>query len=102
MDMAAGELNHPAVANLDLAVAGRGTVANDKMVGETIRHAPDVAVIVVKDPGVPLASPAIVHHDVFPAIPGHSGVINGSPHSGSQVSPATIVVTGGDALVLAA
>ena len=102
MDMAAGELDYPPVANLDLAISGRGTVANDKMVGETIRHAPDMAVIVVKDPGVSLASPTIVNHNVFPPIPGHSCIIDGPTHSGSQVSPAAIVVTGRDGLILAA
>src|SRR5260370_36203298 len=102
MDMVASKLNQPSVANLDLAVAGRGAVANNEMISETIRHAPNVAMIVIKNPGVPLASPAIVHHDVLPTLPGYSSIINGSTHCRSQITPTPIVMTGRDVFVLAA
>src|SRR5258708_37843059 len=102
MDMAASQLNHPSVANLDLAVARRGAVANHEMISETVRHAPNVAMIVIKNPGVSLASPAIVHHDVLPTIPGYSSIINGSTHCRRQITPTAVVMTGWDVFVLAA
>src|SRR5580704_18449829 len=102
MDMAASELNYPSVANLDLAIARRGPVANNEMISETVRHTPNVAMIVIKNPGVSLASPAIVHHDVLPTIPCYSSIIDGSTHCRSQITPTAIVMTCRDVFVLAA
>src|SRR5260370_26328799 len=102
MEMAARELNHASVAHLDLAIARRGPVANNEMISETVRHAPDVAMVVIKNPGVSLASPAIVHHDVLPTIPCYASIINGSTHRRSQITPTAIVMTGRDVFVLAA
>lgn len=83
VDVSACELNYPTIADFDLPVSARGPVTNDEMVGKAVRHPPDVPVIVVKDPGVTLASSAIVNHDIFPAVPGDTRLIDRPAHSWS-------------------
>ena len=72
VDVSACHLLNPSVANFDLAIAGRCTVADDQMVGQSIWHFAHVAMIVVEDPGVPLSGSAIVDNDIFPSVPGHA------------------------------
>ena len=68
VDMAAIDLPAPSIAHFDLPVSGRSAVTNDKMIGKTILHPANVAMIIIKDAGITLASAAIVHDDEFPPI----------------------------------
>jgi hypothetical protein len=56
----------PAIAYFDLAVAGRGAVADDEMISETVLHPPDMPMIVVERCGIALPCPAVVHDNVLP------------------------------------
>ena len=66
MHMAALKLASPPVSHLDLSVPARSTVANDKMVGQPIGHAPNVPVIIIENARVALPRPTVVHHDELP------------------------------------
>jgi hypothetical protein len=83
VDVSACELNYPTIADFDLPVSARGPVTNDEMIGKAVRHSPDVPMIVVEDPGIALPSPAVVDHDILPAVPGDARFIDGPAHSRS-------------------
>ena len=68
VDMAAVDLPAPPIAYFDLAVTGRGAVADDKMIGQAVFHSSNPAVVVIKNARISLTRPAIVHNDKFPAI----------------------------------
>src|SRR2546423_5343757 len=53
VDMAAAHLVNPAIADLDLAVAGGGAVADHEMIGEPVPHPADVAMIIIEHPRAP-------------------------------------------------
>jgi len=59
------DLSAPAVADLNLAVAGIGSVADDKVVSHPVLHAA-FFMVGIKDGGVPSRCAAVVNHDVFP------------------------------------
>ena len=65
--VAAVNLAAPAIADFDLAVARRGPVSDDEMVGQAIPHAPNLAVIIIESSRVALPRAAVVHDDKFPA-----------------------------------
>src|SRR2546421_3050378 len=67
VDVATSELVHPAIADLDLAVARGGAVADDEVVGESVLHPPNPAVIVIEGARVPLPRAAVVDDDEFPS-----------------------------------
>lgn len=67
MHVAAVYLTAPTIAYFDFPVSGRGAVANDEMIGQTVLHAPDMPMIIVERRGIALPRPAIVHDDVLPA-----------------------------------
>lgn len=67
VDVAAGKLIFPTVTDFDLAVSGGCAVADDEVIGETILHFADAAVVIVESLGVSLPSAAVVNHDVLPA-----------------------------------
>jgi hypothetical protein len=67
VDMAAVDLPPPAVADFDLAVAGRSSIADHKMIGEPVLHPPKMPVVIIESGGVALTRSAVVHHDVLPA-----------------------------------
>src|SRR5260221_2605908 len=48
VDVAAVDLPHPAVADLDFAVAARGAVADDEMVREPVLHFAYVLVVIIE------------------------------------------------------
>src|SRR3954447_8172824 len=68
VDMTAAHLFDPALADLDLAIAGRGAVADDELIGETVLHPADVAMIIIENARASLPGPAIVDDNEFPAI----------------------------------
>ena len=71
MHVAAIDLAAPTIAYFDLAVALRGSVADDEMVGQSIPHPPHSSMIIIERARVPLPRPAVVHDDKFPARPLH-------------------------------
>jgi len=84
--MAAIDLPPPAIAHLDLPVAGGSPVADDELVGETVLHPPDMAMVVIKDTGVALARAAVVDHDELPAAALHRRVIDFRADRAAQVA----------------
>src|SRR5213593_651666 len=69
--MTAIDLPPPAIAHLDLAVAGRCAIANHKMVSEPVPHAADMSMVVIKNGCVTLPGAAVVDDDELPAPPLH-------------------------------
>ena len=67
--VAAIDLAPPAIAHLDLAVAGGSAVADHKVIGKTILHSADMPMIIIKNARVPLPRAAVVHHNELPAAP---------------------------------
>jgi len=93
VDVTAGHLLDPSVANFDLTIPGRRTVADDKMVGQPVWHFAHVAMIVVKDPSVSLPCSAIVNDDIFPPVAGHSRIVDCLADGRGQVMPPAAVFT---------
>ena len=83
--MAAVDLALPAVADLDLPVAGTVAVADDEVVSQPVDHVADASVVDVKGACVSLAGAAVVDHDVFPATPFHRGMVDGIADRGGEI-----------------
>lgn len=73
------DLASPAVADLDFAISGGRSVADNKMIGQTVLHPPNVAVVVVEDARVPLTSSAVVDNNELPSTTHYRGAINLRP-----------------------
>ena len=84
--MAAIDLPPPAIANLDLPVAGGSSVTDYELVGETVLHPPHMAMVVIKDTGVALARAAVVDHDELPAAALHWRAIDFRANRAAQVA----------------
>src|SRR6266540_530665 len=69
--VSAVDLAAPAIAHFDLAVSRGCSVADHKMIRETILHPAHVAVIIIEYARVPLPRTAVVHHNELPATPFH-------------------------------
>src|SRR5581483_4963507 len=67
--MAAIDLPAPAVAHLNLPVSCGGSVANHKMIRQTILHPADVPMIIIEHTRVALPRAAVVDHDEPPPMP---------------------------------
>ena len=65
--VAAVDLAAPAIAHFNLAITGRGSVANHKMIGQTVLHSAHVPMIIVEYARVPLPRAAIVDDNELPA-----------------------------------
>jgi hypothetical protein len=76
VNVAAAHLFYPALADLDLAVARRGSVADHKMISEAVPHPADVPMIVIEYLRASLSRPAVVNDDEFPSIPLDRGPTN--------------------------
>ena len=74
--MTARQLCRPAVANLDLAVSGRRSVADHEMISKSVWHPTNVPMVIIEDPGVALARTAVVHHNILPSVSCHPGFID--------------------------
>jgi hypothetical protein len=85
VNMAAGELNFPAIADFDLSISGGRSVPDDEVVGEAVLHFSDAAVVVVERFRVALSGAAIVDHDVLPASFGDGRTVNLITESGCDV-----------------
>ena len=71
VDMPAVDLPKPAIANLDLAIAGRSSIPDYEMIGQPIFHPAYVPMIIIKRARIPLPGAAVMHDDKFPARPLH-------------------------------
>ena len=67
--MAAIDLASPAIADFNLAITGRRSVADHEMIGESILHPPHMPVVIIKCAGVSLARAAVMHNNELPAAP---------------------------------
>src|SRR5438132_14285664 len=47
VDVAAANLAAPTIADLYLAVAGRGSISNDEMIRQSIPHSPNLSMIII-------------------------------------------------------
>ncbi len=65
--MAAIDLTPPPVAHFDLTVPGRSSVSNYEMIGQTVLHVTNVAMVIIECPRVALPRAAVVHNDDLPA-----------------------------------
>jgi hypothetical protein len=74
--MPAVNLASPAVAHFDLAVTSGSTVADDKMVSQTVLHTPNMTMVVIEHTRVSLPRPAVVHDNELPAIASNGGAPN--------------------------
>src|SRR5688572_31261759 len=66
VDVAAPGLSRPAIADLDLAVARRGAIADHEVISQSVPHPADASMIVIENARAPLARAAVVHDDKFP------------------------------------
>ena len=69
--MTAVDLTTPAIADFDLAVAGRCAVSNNEVIGETVLHPTNMPMVIIEDASVPLPGAAVVHNNELPATPFH-------------------------------
>lgn len=92
VDVAAGQLFDPSITDFDLAIPGGCAVADDKMVGQSVRHFAYVAVIIIKDPRISLSCPTVVDDDILPSIPGYVSIVNRLADGRSEVMPATTIL----------
>lgn len=76
VDVAAPRLPHPAIADLDLAVARRCAVADHEVIGQPVPHPAHAPMIIIENARAPLARAAIVHDDKLPAGPLHRRAAN--------------------------
>jgi len=61
------DLPAPAVTQFDLAVAGGSSVADHKMISESILHSAKMSMVIIERGRVSLTRAAVVHHNVLPA-----------------------------------
>ena len=71
MHMSAIDLPSPTIADLNLAVASRSAVADDKVIRETIFHPAHASMVIIEHARVALSRAAIVDDDEFPAVAGN-------------------------------
>ena len=74
--VSAVNLAPPAIAYFDLAITGRGAVADDEMIGESILHSAHVPVVIIENPGATLSCAAVVHNNELPATAHYRGPID--------------------------
>ena len=67
VDMAAVDLPTPAIAYLDLAIAGGCAVADDEMISEPISHPAHMSMVIIEDASVALTGATVVDYDELPA-----------------------------------
>src|SRR5438046_4492456 len=74
--VSAVNLAPPAIAYFDLAITGRGAVADDEMIGESILHSAHVPVVIIEKPAPSLSCAAVVHNNELPATAPYRGPID--------------------------
>ena len=71
--VAAIDLASPPIANLDLAVAGRCSIADNEVIRKPILHPADVPMIIIEHARVSLSRAAVMHDNELPATAFHRG-----------------------------
>lgn len=74
--MSAIDLAAPAITHFYLAVPGRCSIANHKMISKAILHPADMPMIIIEGARVPLPCSAVVHDDKLPATTLYWGAAN--------------------------
>lgn len=69
--VAAVDLTPPAITHFDLTVTRGSSIANHEVVGKTVLHPADLAMIIIKNARVPLPRAAVMHHNELPAVSFH-------------------------------
>ena len=85
--MTAVELSQPAVADFDLAITGGGAVADNEMVGKTVRHPAHMPMVIVEYASVTLPGTAVVHDDILPSVTRDPSIVDGFAYSRREVLP---------------
>ena len=67
--MTAVDLAAPAIADFDLAIAGRRAVPNHEVIGKAVLHPPNMLVVIIKDTRVALPRATVVHNNKLPPAP---------------------------------
>lgn len=86
--MPAVDLFCPARTYFNFTITRRSSVADDKMVGHSMLHLANPAMISVENAGVALPGSAVVNDDIFPSAFFDSCAVDRPAHPGSKVSPA--------------
>ena len=86
VDVAAVDLPAPTVADLDLAVAGRRSVADHEMISKSVLHPPKMPVVIIERSRISLTRSAVVHDDVLPATPRDRCPIDLGAHGARQIT----------------
>ncbi len=86
VDVTAIDLAAPAITDFDFTISGRGSIPDNKMIGKTVLHAADMAVVIIKNPRAPLPRPAVVHDNELPAAPHDWRAINLSADCARKVT----------------
>ena len=71
VNMAAVDLTSPSIPDFDLAIAGGCAVPDNEVIGETVLHAANMLVVIIKHTGIALPRAAIVHDNELPTTPFH-------------------------------
>ena len=71
VNMTAVDLAPPSIADFDLAVAGRCAVPDNEVIGETVLHAANMLVVIIKHTRIALPRAAVVHDNELPSTPLH-------------------------------
>jgi hypothetical protein len=67
--MTAVDLAAPAIADFDLAIAGRCAVPNHEVIGKAVLHPPNMLVVIIKDTRIALPGATVVDNNKLPATP---------------------------------
>ena len=86
VDMAAVDLTAPAVADFNLAVAGRSAIANDEVISKPVLHPPDMSMVIIERTRVALPRAAIMHDDELPALPFHRSAADLFDHRTREIA----------------
>ena len=79
------DLAPPAIAHLDLAVSRRGAVADNEMIGQSVFHPANVAVVVIENARAALPGATVVHDNKLPAAPHHRRPVDFISHRPRKV-----------------
>jgi len=65
------DLASPTIADFDLTITSRCSVADHEMISKAILHAPDMPMVIIENARVALSRAAIMHDNELPATPFH-------------------------------
>jgi hypothetical protein len=80
VDVPAIDLTPPTITHFDFAIAGRSTIADHEVIGQTVSHSAHVSMVIIKNACVSLTRAAIVDDDKLPAASLHGRATNFFDH----------------------